>query len=281
MSTPRSTLPHQLDAEWERLRGAPATAGALERWGRLEPALLGFDDLDRLRAAVHDRGDPAGSDRILAALVRLAAVTGHGDVLAARVVLQLLLPGAIRLVHSLAGTTGDLAATEAAVFAELTILIRTYPWQRRPRSTAANLLLDCRQRLSRGYARSRPEVSVGLRPGEIHPGRQAPAQRGWLEPPDALALKDLLWWAGRRGVLDPFETRLLVASHVQDIPMAELASRFGRSRSSLFMIRASAEERLRHLLHDHRRERAQASRGQTSRGQTSRDQTAAPVGAAA
>lgn len=271
MSTPRSTLPHQLDTEWERLRASPAATAALDRWGRTEPALAGFDDLDRLRAAVHDRGDPAGSDRILSALVRLAAVTGHGDLLAARVVLQLLLPGAIRLARSLAGATGDLTAVEAAVFAELTILIRTYPWQRRPRSTAANLLLDCRQRLSRGYARTRPEVSVGLRLGEVQPDRQTSSARGWLEPPDALALKDLLWWARRRGVLDPFETRLLVASHVQDIPMTELATRFGRSRSSLFMIRASAEERLRRLLRDHRRER----------NPDDRDQTAAPVGAAA
>src|SRR5690606_40009859 len=83
--------------------------------------------------------------RILAALVRLAAVTGHGDQFAARMVLQLLVPGAIRLARSLAAHGGDLAAIEAAVFAELAILIRTYPWQRRPRSTAANLLLDCRQ----------------------------------------------------------------------------------------------------------------------------------------
>jgi hypothetical protein len=280
MSTPRSTLPRQLDAEWERLHRSPTTTAALARWGGIELALSGFDDLEGLRAAVHDRGDPAGSDRILSALVRLAAVTGHGDLLAARVVLQLLLPGAIRLARSLAGATGDPAATEAAVFAELTILIRTYPWQRRPRSTAANLLLDCRQRLSRGYARTRPEVSVGLRLGDVHPDRQNPAQRSWLEPPDAYALKDLLWWARRRGVLDPFETRLLVASHVQDIPMNELATRFGRSRSSLFMIRASAEERLRHLLRDHRHERL-ALADDADRLAGGHDQTAVPVGAAA
>jgi hypothetical protein len=235
------SLTHRLDAEWEHLRSSPEAAAALAAWGRIEPALAGWSGLDELCAAVHDRGDPAGSDRILSALVRLAAVTGHGDLLAARVVLQLLLPGAIRLGRSLSARNGDVAATEASVFAELTILIRTYPWQRRPRSTAANLLLDCRQRLIRSYRRTRPEVSVGLRLGD---GLSA------AEGDDPLALKDLLWWAHRHGVLDPFEAQLLVASHVQQIPMTELATRFGRSRSSLFMIRASAEKRLRHALTD-------------------------------
>lgn len=240
--TASRNLAHRLDAEWEHLRRSPQAAAALARWGDLEPALAGWPDLDRLAAAVQDRADPAGSDRILAALVRLAAVTGHGDQFAARMVLQLLVPGAIRLARSLAAHGGDLAAIEAAVFAELAILIRTYPWQRRPRSTAANLLLDCRQRLVRGYRRTRPEVSVGLELGETHPGTGAAADS------DPLALKDLLWWAHRHGVLDPFEAQLLVASHVQQIPMTELASKLGRSRSSLFMIRSSAEKRLRHAL---------------------------------
>lgn len=239
-----ASLTRRLDAEWQHLRSSSETTAALVRWSRVEPVLTGFRTLDQLCAAVHDRADPAGSDRILSALVRLAAVTGHGDLLAARVVLQLLLPGAIRLGRSLSAHGGDVTAIEAGVFAELTILIRTYPWQRRPRSTAANLLLDCRQRLVRSYQRTRPEVSVGLCLGDSHPTAAGSAAEG----EDPLALKDLLWWAHRRGLIDPFEAQLLVASHVQQIPMTELATKFGRSRSSLFMIRASAEKRLRHAL---------------------------------
>lgn len=251
MPSPPSTsmagsLTRRLDAEWQHLRSAPETAAALCRWAAVEPALAGFANLDQLCAVVHNRADPAGSDRILSALVRLAAVTGHGDLLAARVVLQLLLPGAIRLGRSLSAYGGDAAGIEAAVFAELTILIRTYPWQRRPRSTAANLLLDCRQRLVRSHHRTRAEVSVGLRLGDTHLSTSGPPPEG----DDPLALKDLLWWAHRRGLLDPFEAQLLVASHVQQIPMTELASRLGRSRSSLFLIRASAEKRLRHALRE-------------------------------
>ena len=241
-ATPVS-LTHRLDAEWRHLATSPTATAALARWGHLEPAIDGWADLDDLRTAVHDRTDLELGDRLLAALVRLAAVTGHGDVLAARVVLQLLVPGAIRLGQSLTAMIGDPATSEAAVFAELTILIRTYPWQRRPRRIAANLLLDCRQRLIRYQNRSRAEISAGL---ALH---DTPATATHAaDSDDRLALHDLLWWARRRGILSRFEAQLLVASHVADIPMNQLATRFGRSRSTLFTIRASAEERLRKAL---------------------------------
>lgn len=242
-STTPASLTHRLDNEWLHLVGSPATADALARWGRLEPALVGWSDLDSLRAAVHDRDDLERGDRILAALVRLAAVTGHGDVLAARVVLQLLVPGAIRLGQSLTAMIGDQLASEAAVFAELTILIRTYPWQRRPHRIAANLLLDCRQRLIRTHHRTRPEISAGL---SLHDPAATAADGA--DGDERLALHDLLWWARRRGILSRFEAQLLVASHVADIPMNQLVDRFGRSRSTLFTIRAGAEERLRRAL---------------------------------
>ncbi|HEY8474803.1 MAG TPA: hypothetical protein VIL37_19565 [Natronosporangium sp.] len=196
-------------------------------------------DLGQLRAIVHDRSNPERGDRILAALVRLGAVTGHGELLAARVVLQLLVPGAIRLSQSLAAMIGDQPTSEAVVFAELTILIRTYPWQRRPRRIAANLLLDCRQRLIRSHDRTRPEISAGL---SLHEASDL------TDSDDRSALHDLLWWARSRGILSQFEAQLLFASHVADIPMNQLAARFGRSRSTLFTIRASAEQRLRQAL---------------------------------
>jgi hypothetical protein len=238
-STTPASLTHRLDAEWEHLVSSPATAQALARWSRHEPAIIGLTDLEQLRTTVHDRTNLERGDCILAALVRLGAVTGHGDLLAARVVLQLLVPGAIRLSQSLTAMIGDQATSEAMVFTELTILIRTYPWQRRPRRIAANLLLDCRQRLIRSHDRTRPEISAGL---SLHDTTVA------TDSDDRSALHDLLWWARSRGILSRFEAQLLFASHVADIPMNQLAARFGRSRSTLFTIRASAEERLRQAL---------------------------------
>lgn len=242
MSASRTAnLIRRLQTDWEHLVGSRAATEALARWGTLEPVLCGFTDLDQLRAAVHDRADPARSDQILSALVRLAAVTGHGDEIAARVVLQLLLPGATRLHLSHAARTRDLPDSESAVFAHLSILIRTYPWQRRTRHTAANLLLDCRQRLTRSR-RNQPEVPVGL--NLDHDTTSATTDHN----DDMLDLHDLLGWARRGGVLNDLEAKLLVANRVNDIPINILAQRYGRSRSSLFQIRAAAEQRLRQAL---------------------------------
>lgn len=244
MPTPNpsgASLAGRLQAEWEALVSSPAADRALAGWGRTEPALAGWSDLESLRATCHDPSDPARSDAILAALVRLAAVDGHGDVLAARVVLQLLVPGALRLVRKLAPRYGgDVPATEAAVFAELVVLIRTYPWRRRPSRTAANLLLDCRQRLTRSMQRSHREQLAGLVPQE--------AETACTMDEGALAVGHLLWWACRRGVLHRWEAELLFASHVAEIPMQRLQDRFGRKRSSLFADRAAAEQRLRRAL---------------------------------
>lgn len=233
----------RLDSEWRHLAHSRATAAVLRSWGTREPALAGWADLDELRAAVHHRADPVRADRLLAALVRLAAVDGHDDRLAARTVLQLLVPGAVRLARSIIPYAGDNATALGLVFAELAIGIRTYPWRRRPHHVAANLLLDCRQRLSRRYRRAMRETPVGL---EVDHQRTDTAGAEHAE--SALALRELLTWAHRRGILDEFETRLLVANHVQDIPLARLAAQLGRSRSRLFAARAAAQRRLRHAL---------------------------------
>ncbi|HLU43555.1 MAG TPA: hypothetical protein VKZ67_00815 [Natronosporangium sp.] len=240
MTTTPSSLAQRLDIEWQQLVTSPATARTLAEWSTHEPDLAGYPDLEALRTAIHDRTDLETSDRLLAALTRLAAVTGRDDRLAARVVLQMMIPGAVRLAQRLTTMIGDPAASEAVVFAELTILIRTYPWQRRPRRIAANLLLDCRQRLIRGHHRVRPEVCAGL---VIHdPAAATEDQHGQLD------LDDLLWWARREGILNKLEAQLLVASHVADIPMNQLVRRLGRSRSTLFSIRSAAEQRLRRAL---------------------------------
>lgn len=233
-------LPTRLDMEWQHLVAAPATAAALTRWRRIEPELAPYTDLETLRAAVHDRSDPDRSDRILSALVRLAATSGHGETLAARVVLQLLIPGAVQLGRRLSTLFGDYATSEAVVFAELAILIRTYPWQRRPRRIAANLLLDCRQRLLRSHHRHHAEVSAGLI-------LQDPASTA-DHCEEEYALHDLLRWARRQGVINKLEAQLLVANHVAEVPMHQLTATFGRSRSTLFAIRSAAEQRLRHAL---------------------------------
>jgi hypothetical protein len=233
-----------MEIEWQALAASRATSAALARWASSYPALTGFADLGRVRAATEDRADKQRSDAILAALVRLAARDGGDDALAVRVLLQLLLSGAVRLAQRITAVTGDAVEAEADVLAELTALIRTYPWRRRPRRIAANLLLDCQQRLSRAARRERGSVPVGLLPVD----EDEPDPRAEREADERVEVIDLFLWAQRHGVLSAEEALLLAAHRVDEIPVRQLVGRLGRSATGLFVLRAGAEQRLRQAL---------------------------------
>jgi hypothetical protein len=236
-------LVRRMEAEWQALVASRIATASLTRWALSYPALAGYADLAAVRAATEDRTDKARSDAILAALVRLAARDGGDDATATRVLLQLLLSGAVRLVQRITAVTGDPVEAEADVLAELTALIRTYPWRRRPRRIAANLLLDCQQHLSRAARRGRGDVPVGLTPIEDGPDLSA-----GQEADERVEVIDLFLWAQRHGVLTAEEALLLAAHRVDEIPVRQLTTRLGRSATGLFVLRSNAERRLRDAL---------------------------------
>jgi len=237
-------LVRRMHDEWQTLAAAPASAAALARWARQYPALRGYADLTAVQAATEDRRDKTRSDAILAALARLAARDGGDDMLAVRVLLQLLMPGAIRLAARITAATGDPAEAEADVLTELTMLIRTYPWRRRPQRIAANLLLDCQQQLARAARRHRGDVPAGLQPVP----EDEPDLAAGREAHERVEVIDLFVWAQTRGVLSAEEALLLAAHRVDEIPVRRLADRMGRSASGLFVLRNNAEARLRTAL---------------------------------
>jgi hypothetical protein len=91
------TIFAELDHDWATLVESATATTALRRWQRDEPALAPFSAMTELVAAAHRRGAPAECDRILVALARRAGSDG----LAARTLLQLLLPGAKALARRL------------------------------------------------------------------------------------------------------------------------------------------------------------------------------------
>jgi hypothetical protein len=234
-----------LEHDWTILVQARDTRRTLSGWAQTEPMLAGFTDLEQLRHAAHDRAAPARGDAILYALARLAATDGGDDVLAARVVLQLLLPGATRLIRRVTAMYGDADEAEAAVLAELTVGIRTYPWRRRRQRVAANLLLDCHQRLLREQRRNRGQMPAGL---DLDLTTEAPTG---AEPTaqERTEIIDLFLWAHREGILNEAEALLVAANRVDEIPIADLATRLGVKARRLFEVRADAEQRLRAALH--------------------------------
>ena len=124
-----------LDAEWRRLTRTSRACQAPKQWSIAHPALRGLADLDGLLERRRD-------DRAAPAVLRALAVLAPGDDLAARTLLQALLPGLVRL----AGMVGydDPAAIEEMVSLAWE-RIRTYPAGRRG-SVAANVLFDVRKR---------------------------------------------------------------------------------------------------------------------------------------
>lgn len=122
-----------LDAEWVTVSTAPAARRALDRWRSVEPAL----DVAELAELMDRRRTPEGAHAVLGALARLAPT----DRLAARTLLQALVPGLGALARALGRGEEDVAAELVSLAWER---IRTYP-QQRSGSVAGNVLLDVRK----------------------------------------------------------------------------------------------------------------------------------------
>lgn len=222
----------QLDLEWRTLLRSRAMRKALRRWGDEDPALR-FDSLDALVAHVERRDvHPSVNDRVLAALARRAP----DDTRAARVLLQLLLPGCKALVRRYQiGTREERAALVAGAAWDR---IRTYPIDRRPAKIAANVLADVRNRVLRAYPVQPPPASL-----DALPERLAPSVLPGREPEQEVA--EILGWAVRSGLLDRASARLIVLTRVAGVSVSELAEAEGASEQTLRQRRLRAEAKLR------------------------------------
>lgn len=140
-----------LDAEWALVSADPAHAARVgcilrnsgvsvpkDEAGGLAGLLAGLGRHDR----AHDRRlDRAHSDRWLYVLLEVASGEGADAQLAARVVVQAMLPGVVRLAQRLRRPGWDFDETAQVVVSCLYRVVRTYP-RSRQRRVAANLLLE-------------------------------------------------------------------------------------------------------------------------------------------
>ena len=183
---------------WPNLVDKLDRAGRPAAWATAAPALTGLRSVGDLPAMVAERVPPARADEVIGALVRLAAADGADDPDALLVLLHLLSGG----VHALAAKLGHLSDNILPlVVGELTCRIRRYPWQRRTRAHAKNLLLDTKQALLRGELRAglidQPAV-VLVDPHDPGIRRLEPAQQ--LQDDCDVDVVDMLLWAGGHGV---------------------------------------------------------------------------------
>lgn len=138
---PRTTRPavsRQLNEEWARLAADPHTTARIAMW----PAALARhgDSASLLSAVGRDGGlSMTAADQLLAALVGV----GRDDMVAARIVLQRVLPG---LVNAAVRRTPQHRDDRQRLFDDLVanawLVIRAFPLERRPAKIAVNVLRD-------------------------------------------------------------------------------------------------------------------------------------------
>jgi hypothetical protein len=201
----------RIAGSWEALRDRLETSGAISRWARREPVLASLDGVDALLSAMDDGADADRSDQILGALVRLASTDGGGEEDAVLLILHLLSPGVHAMAARYHGLSPDLTAT---IVSELAARIVSYPWRRRRRAVAANLLLDTRSAILRELC---PRRARGSKSGEDIPvdpdgalWRAPEGDVSYFGPNDDVDLHDLLAWAAHKGVARSEDLELLL-----------------------------------------------------------------------
>jgi hypothetical protein len=243
-----------LDAEWRRLDCDRAAARRLPTVCAAAGRAWTLGEVERFVRAAH----PADADRVLLALVALAV---EGDQLAARVLLQLLLPGTRALARrwwALGEPDERAAAAVTAVYHR----ICHYPLARRPGRVAANVLLDAAQELRRRVPRlitvpaadpaaGRERGAAAAVGAEDAPGREggAPARRGSADgraetPNPAVELAELLTDAVDAGIVDRDDAELIARSRIAGHRVADIASQRGLRPRTLWDRRQRAESTL-------------------------------------
>jgi DNA-directed RNA polymerase specialized sigma24 family protein len=217
----------ELDRDWRRLRSDRRAEARLSDIC----ALAGVERLEDLETAVHNAARPR-ADAVLAALVR-RALAGEG--LAARVLLQLLLPGARRVARRW-WALGDQDERAAAAVSAVWGRIQRYPLERRPSRIAANILMDADSDLRRSLRRRDRATPVDLSLREDTSAADAPHP--------AVELAEALVDAVDAGVIGHDDAELIAASRIAGMSLRRIAERRGMSLRTVQWHRQRAEAHL-------------------------------------
>ena len=148
-----------LGLTWPALAERVERSGRWPSWVAAEPVLAGVNGLEEVVAMVKDRADPGRADVLLAALVRLGAADGGNEQDAAHAVALLLANGAARLAGQLRNLSKDI---DEMVAGQVWLQIREFPWRRRRRAIAQNILMDARRAVLRDLGVDTRSCSRGV-----------------------------------------------------------------------------------------------------------------------
>jgi DNA-directed RNA polymerase specialized sigma24 family protein len=224
-------LIERLEAEWPALASG-ALLARLRVWSEQEPVLASFATpqqlLRRLRGL---RGHHRAEDEILAALLRQAQT----DPLAARVVLQALLPGLKALARRILLDASERDELWSALLAHCWERIRSYPLERRPARIAANTLLDTLKKTTHELRRNRRD-----RDQYSH---EPPTEQAALNPAGT-DVERLVQRAIAAAAISEEEAELILRTRIDGTDLHVLADAAGLAYHTVKVRRLRAEKRL-------------------------------------
>ncbi|NML54791.1 hypothetical protein HHL19_18690 [Streptomyces sp. R302] len=252
-----------LNAEWALVCAEPSAGARVRGWleeaGVLTPG-EGPSELEELLGWLGVRDRQVGrehSDRWMGALLAVAAGEGAGARLAARVVVQAMVDGAVRTTLSLLRPGRDFDEVGQVVVAALYGVVRAYPLHR-TRKVAANLRMETLHRASRELRADDPQALgwdaelAGLASGEDI--EEAACRAGVVEQavagglmegarewePARAELAELLLWGVQTGLLSAARAR-----QIADEVRAESREQAGVSAAARRKRRSRTVARLR------------------------------------
>jgi DNA-directed RNA polymerase specialized sigma24 family protein len=223
----------QLERDWQRELANGTVTGRLRTWQGREPELAGFASADALIRYLRDAPGGERQDAVLGALVRQA----QHDPVAARLLLQRLLPALKRRAGRMLLDAGEREQVWSLLLWQLWQRIRTYPVGRLPRHIAANLVLSSVRDALRLLAAERANADRALVEDLDEP----------LDPgadTQPLGIDGLVAGAVRDGALSAAEAELILATRIDGLSPAEAARARGISAHALVVRRLRAEQRL-------------------------------------
>jgi len=224
------SITNVLDHEWRRLASSPEARGRLRQWDRRYPALAGYSDLQALLDG-RDGASAAVKQAILLALARLAPT----DQLAARTLLQALVPGLVML----AAAYPDDPTVREDIVAIAWERIRTYP-STRFGLVALNVLRDTRKRY---WEHRQVEVPSTV---ELYSGAEPVCLSAEQEAMSSVMIKELAA-ALDRGLVSRRGLGLVLRTRIAGTPLQAIADEEGVKVHTLIALRARAERHLRRL----------------------------------
>ncbi|MYT31288.1 MULTISPECIES: hypothetical protein [unclassified Streptomyces] len=275
MDAVQSTLVTRLNAEWEQLCADRGNADRVRSWmlaaGVLETERAPVN-LGALCVLLRERAEREGSDfsdAWMGVLLHRVSAGGERDAeLAARVLVQAMLPCAQRMMRRCLRDGESSEDVAQLVIASLWEVVRSYPVARRPRRVAANLRMELWHRVSRELKQelapsaALDEEWAARLPGGEEPSRavepallaRAAEEAGLVRAVDAVEelegargeMVALLVWALEREVLTAEAASGICDHYREGAPRdAEAAQALGVSSVALRRRRSRAVAQLR------------------------------------